>query len=169
MFEELANGTYTATYGTVSESITVPLCSFVDYGTDEHYSAWAGSGNMSSSRDSVCTTVTPVDSSLFSSRYVIIPTGDCTIEFDVYCTNVSETFFSIRQNSTSKTSYNPSSIGISANTWYHIRITIEGTTIKLYTDGVLKKDHTIDSHNRFYFTNNANLNRTIKYKNFVIY
>lgn len=169
MFEELANGTYTATYGTVSESITVPLCSFVDYGTDEHYSAWASSTTMSFSRDSVCTTVTPVDYTVFSTRYVTIPTGDCTIEFDVYCTNVSEAFFSIRQNTTSKKSFSPITCGIIANTWYHIKITISGTTLTLYKDGVQKDSGTPDSHNRFCFTSNANVNKTIKYKNFVIY
>ena len=169
VFEELANGTYTATYGTVSESITVPLCSFVDYGTDEHYSAWESSTTMSFSRDSVCTTVTPVDYTVFSTRYVTITTGNCNIEFDVYCTNVSEAFFSIRQNTTSKKSFYPPTCGISADTWYHIKITISGTTVKLYTDGVQKDSGTADSHNRFYFTNNQNVNKTIKYKNFIIY
>ena len=169
LLEDMSNGSYIATYGTETDLITVPLCSFVDFGTSDKYSAWANSTTMSFSRDSVCTTVTPVNSSVFSSRYVTIPTGNCTIEFDVQCNIVSEAFFSVRQNSTSKASFDPTGAGISANTWYHIKININSTTVTQYTDGVLKSTKTADSHNRFYFTSNANVNKTIKYKNFIVY
>ena len=160
---DTVNGVETTVY-TMTDTII-----FWDKGTSTDYSAWASSTTMNITRDSECTTVTPVDSSVFSSRYLTITTDDCTIEFDVKCSNVSEAFFSIRQNGTSKKSFFPSTCGISADTWYHIQITIEGTAVTLYNDGVQKDTGTADSHNRFYFTSNANVSNNIKYKNFKIY
>lgn len=144
---------------------------WVDMGTSNNYSDWRTSPTIDIAKNTEYTTISPKDSTIFSSRAVDLATGTNCIEFDVNI-NVHTAFLSLRQNNTSVTNLSNEYLGIdsSLNQWHHIRLEWNETQYRAIVDDNVKDYRTFsNTPNRFQFSINANTGLDIKYKNFVMY
>ena len=142
---------------------------FVDTGTSSSYNSGWNNSNITVSRSSTDTTLaqTSTDSSGFYELRGITPT-DNVIEFDFYSSATDEVV-SIRHDSTVLDWMKLSEYGLSANTWYHIKIESKGTSVTYSVDGVVKETITVsDTVNRFSFRVYSQ-SITVKYKNLRVY
>ena len=144
---------------------------FKDIGTSSDYTDWRTSSTVDIARNTEYTTVSPKDSTVFSSRAVDLVSGANCIEFDVNI-NVSTVFLSLRMNITAVTTLSNEYLGIATelDQWHHIRIEWNETQYRAIVDGNIKEYRTLsNTPNRFQFSINANTGLEIKYKNFIMY
>jgi len=154
---------------------------FMDLSVGGSYTDWKSDSNFTVDRSNgVEAIVTPTNPSAFAQRYVDMSTYSkrpITIEFDLnlsFEANGGSSIMSIRNatisGTTSKGGFSPNSLGLVNGEYKHIKITITDTQMTANVDGVDKTPISHDgTFNRFYFTQNANFDWQIKYKNFIIY
>lgn len=91
------------------------------------------------------------------------------IEFDYYCTSLTEQAISLRQSSTSVWGRSLQQMGIDVNTWCNVKIKVNNGEWWIWVNGIDKTPtfHSIGEFNRFFLrvTNDYR----IRYKNFVVY
>jgi len=156
----------------ISEAYPIYSVIFKDMGTDTDYSNWNTSSTMDITRSATETTLQPLDSNVFSSRFVATGTAT-TIEFD-YNMNIDAVGFSLREGTVSSTSFSTQYLGTTGQTdmWHNIKIETDGTKYRAIIDGNEKewKDMVGEqTFNRFYVGINANSGLVIQYKNLIMY
>jgi len=166
---------------TKKKLITAPLemydVLFRDLSVGGSYTDWKSDSNFTVDRSNgIEAIVTPTNSSAFAQRYVDMSTYSkrpITIEFDFnlsFEANGGSSIISIRNGTTSKGGFSPNSLGLKNGEYSHIKITIDDNTVSANVDGEDKHSFTHDgTFNRFYFTQNANYDWQIRYRNFIIY
>ena len=145
---------------------------FKDIGTDVDYAKWNSSSQIDSTivRDSNCTTLTPLDPTVFGAR-TVNTNGATVVEFDINV-NVSTPFMSLRQGTSSVTNLSTQYLDLSVDEWHHIKIEVDGVNYRAIVDGVAKewKEMTgVQTYDRFQFSFAQNTGLVIKYKNFIMY
>lgn len=163
---------FTATYGSVTDVVLVYNCIFTDYGiTSKHNDNWTLTSNMQRTRNDSYTTLSSIGSSS-QMAYPISSTtkfsGDITIEWENYATTYQSDYLIIK--GTSDTARTFGTLGI--NKVCNVKITVVGTSVKSYIDGVQKDSYTInrDSNNQFQVRLQINPSGdNIKYSNFRMY
>ena len=170
--EEMGSGTYTASYGNVSNTCEVHDAVFIDWGTADSYStAWTNtSSRVTVTRSDTETTLKQTSGATSTGFYELSNkiTSTSTVECDVYVSGTGQQM-SVRHDGTVLDWIALSEYSLSANTWYHWKWECSGTTLKTYVDGVLNDTQTLSNTvNRFSFRLNTS-SITIKYKNFVVY
>lgn len=110
-------------------------------------------------------------SSTNGTQFHVLNTSDenIIIEFDYYCTSLTEQAISLRQSSTSIWGRSLQQMGIDVNTWCNVKIKVNNGEWWIWVDGVDKTptSHSIGEFNRIFLrvTNDYR----IRYKNFVVY
>lgn len=166
--------TFTASYkNIVSGSCNVIYpCLFVDYGVSGKYNSnWTNdSSRMTVTRSTEYTTLSNSTSTyaVYRANNNTAFSGDITIEWDNFGTASSSVFLGIRGTSAVSKSF--TSLGI--NGPCHVKVSVIGTTAKVYVDNVETTSYSInhDNNNKVtvLFQVNAGTN-TIQYSNFVIH
>ena len=163
--------TFTATYGTETATTNVYLCQFVDYGiTSKHNDTWTLTSNMQRTRNDSYTTLSNIGSTS-QMAYPINNTtkfsGDITIEWENYATTYQLNYLIIKGTSDMARTFG--ALGI--NKVCNVKITVVGTSVKSYIDGVQKDSYTINRDTNNQFEIRLQINPTgdnIKYNNFRI-
>ena len=168
-----ANKTYTATYSTVSDSVTIYYSKFADLTGDTSKYIYDSKCNVTSSNNEI--TVTWVSGTyLFwankgDTSTEFDYTGDFTVEFDLL-SNGGNTTIQIYDNSAA-TYYSKSLYQLNGSNAGHFKIVKDGQVFKTFVDGVEKTAHqvnsTITGACRVGFRTNST--STIQFRNFVIY
>lgn len=145
---------------------------FKDIGTEDDYTEWTYLNNLTLTRSSTETSITQINSSSMGTQYLTLPINDnFCIEVDISLTDnsvSSYSIFSFRQGTSSKGNIPYNSLGLTANMYNHVKLTVSGTTVDITVDGTSKNPITLtDTINRFYMGTNYDV--TVKYKNFIIY
>ena len=168
-----ANKTYTATYSTVSDSVTIYYSKFADLTGDTSKYIYDSRCNVTSTNNEI--TVTWV-----SGTYIFWAnkgdtstefdyTGDFTVEFDLL-SNGGNTTIQIYDNSAS-TYYSKSLYQLNGSNAGHFKIVKDGQVFKTFVDGVEKTANQVNSNItsacRVGFRTNST--STIQFRNFVIY
>ena len=156
--------------GVETTVFTIPEYLFIDRGTSSSYSTdWTNNNSyVTVTRSSTETTLTRTGSNNGFYELQNKITDTCTIEADLWLNDTGE-HISLRHDSTVIDWVTLSEYSLSASTWYHFKIKLDGTTAKIYVDGVLKGTYTYSNTvNRWVFRLNSS-SLQIKYKNFMIY
>ena len=167
-----ATKTFTATYNTVSDSVTLIYADFVDYGVSSKYTNWSNGSNMTIVRTDAYSYTQQTDATSFGYVAQTITSGD-TVEADVCSSGlgVSSTFISIRKGTTSVGTVTLQNLGLRDGEWGHMKLVLDGTSMDVYCNGVFKTTRTlsVNDYNGIQFGLNANATNTQRFKNFVIY
>lgn len=176
-----ANKTYTATYSTVSDSVTTTVsdsvtiyyCKFADLTGDTSKYIYDSRCNVTSTNNEI--TVTWV-----SGTYIFWAnkgdtstefdyTGDFTVEFDLL-SNGDNTTIQIYDNSAT-IYYNKSLYQLNSSNAGHFKIVKDGQVFKTFVDGVENTRQQVNSNitNACRVGFRFNSASTIKFRNFVIY
>ena len=167
--EVSASTTFTATYSSVTDTVLVEYCDFVDYAvTNKKNTNWDNySSRLSISTDETGTTVSKGS----SNGFYYVKNGDktftnCTIEFDILsCANVF--WYLSGQSSTTQNLIN---LGTYYANGGHCKIIMNNGVAKAYLDGVqVGNDITITATSQYgmgFRINAGDGTREIKYKNF---
>lgn len=145
---------------------------FKDMGTSTDYSNWNPSFQIdgATTRTSTETTLQQIDPSVFGAR-TVNTNGATVIEFDINV-NVSITFPSLRQGTSSVTNLSTQYLGISLDEWHHIKIEVDGVNYRAIVDGVAREWREmvgVQTYDRFQFSFNQDTGLVLKYKNFIMY
>ena len=167
-----ANKTYTATYSTVSDSVTIYYSKFADLTGDLTKYSGADSRVTTSSTNGVITLT------WVSGTYQLWAnpsgsefdyTGDFTVEFDIL-SNGNNVGIQIYDNSAS-TYYSKTLNQLNSNNAGHFKIVKDGQVFKTFVDGVEKTTQQVNSNIsgacRVGFRHGSA--STIQFRNFVIY
>ena len=141
---------------------------FKDLGTDEDYTAWTYTNNVTISRASE-TTITQTDTASMANMFqtLSVTDGFC-VEFDVQATYYNSfTLVNFRQGSSGKLNLGASYL-CGDSEWHHLKICVNGLNVTVSRDGVDLTPQTLSaSINRIYLqVGNAAI---VQYKNFMIY
>lgn len=167
-----ANKTYTATYSTVSDSVTIYYCKFADLTGDLTKYSGADSRVTTSSANGVITLTWVSGTYQFwanPSGSEFDYTGDFTVEFDIV-ENGGNATLQIYDNSAS-TYFNKSLYQMNQQKAGNYKIVKTGQTFKVYIDGVENTGQQVNSN----ITNACRVGfrfgsaSTIQFRNFVIY
>lgn len=150
-----------------SETYSIIDALFKDRGTtSDHNDNWSNSGgNVTVVRTDTETTLTRT-ASTNGFYQVRVDNSKYVIDFD-YMQNETSLMTSLRNGSTVVKWINYSEFNLSANVWYHITLTIDGTSVVITIDGV-SRSFTMSSTMNL-FSMRLMENEEIKYKNFMIY
>ena len=155
-----------------SETYTLYDVSFKDIGTEDDYTAWTYLNNVTLTRSDAETSITQTNSSSGASQYLTLPvTDNFCIELDISLSATDVTSYSLlqfRQGSSAKGNIPYNSLGLTANEYSHVKLTVQGTDVTITVDGTVKTPITLtDTVNRLYL--GVNYGVALKYKNFIIY
>lgn len=167
----------------VSEPYTFYDAKYKDMGTSSDHTTtnWSTTTmDVDWTTDPTCTTLTALDSSVFSSRYNNIASytsRPLTIEFDCSMTYIDADQFGVGMSlrigasSTGGASWSAGQVAMSSGEWYHITIVLNETTATLQVNNNTPVSRNISVvQNRFYFTiNSGTTNTSTRYRNFIIY
>lgn len=153
----------------VSQPYEVLDATFYDKGLSgdgNHNDNWSQYTTATYDRKAEYTEIASQSDTLFG---VLEITDGSVIEFDYYCTNTSENGISIRQNATAVWQRTLTQLGVSANTWCHVKIKLDNGEFWLWVDGVDKTPttHTISTFNRFFFRVTSSY--SVRFREFVVY
>jgi hypothetical protein len=145
---------------------------FKDMGTSTDYSNWNPSSQIDSTivRDSNCTTLTPLDPTVFGAR-TVNTNGATVVEFDAKV-NVLGNWISLRQGTQTSTSITWQYLGYTVDEWTHYKIEADGINYRATVNDSVKEWRQMvnsQTYNRFQFSFNENTGLIIKYKNFIMY
>lgn len=167
------NTTFTATYSTVSDSVTIYYCKFADLTGDTSKYIYDSRCNVTSTNNEI--TVTWV-----SGTYIFWAnkgdtstefdyTGDFTVEFDLL-SNGNNATIQIYDNSAT-TYYSKTLYQLNSNNAGHFKIVKDGQVFKTFVDGVENTRQQVNSNitNACRVGFRFNSASTIKFRNFVIY
>ena len=150
-----------------SNSYEVVDCLFKDIGTiSDHNDSWNNSGgNVTVVRTDTETILTRTASTngFYQARN---DNSNWVIDFD-YMQNSTSQMTSLMNESTVVKWINYSEFNLSANVWYHITLTINGTSLVTTIDGVSKSFTMSSTPN--WFVMRLMENEEIRYKNFKMY
>ena len=144
---------------------------FNDNGKSDDYHNWTGLPQCTVSRGAEYTTITHKDNTYLGGYYKNIDVQTQSMDFDVKTSNNSITLIALRKVNDVLVSATTTELGLSANSWYHIRVIIDDKTVLFYVDTVQKLIKTLESTNYTNFIlccGNAN-NIKVDFKEFNIY
>lgn len=155
-----------------SEQYTLYDVAFKDIGTEDDYTAWTYLNNVTLTRSDAETSITQTSSSSGASQYLTLPlTDNFCIEVDISLSATDVTSYSLfqfRQGASAKGSIPYNSLGLTANEYSHVKLTVQGTNVDITVDDTSKTPITLtDTVNRLYL--GVNYGVALKYKNFIIY
>ena len=133
---------------------------------------WSGYNNCSKERKTEYTTLDNTDDTNLGYAYLSCSTTDnICFEFDLKVNNLSNyVIVSLRQNTTNVSGYYTNWLGLSDNTWHHIKLTVANGKLVANVDGTNKTPQSIDSAwNRLFLIVKADNTLTVDYKNFKYY
>ena len=159
---------YDMEHGLISQEYKVYDCKWLDKGDGTGNSNWNSSSAITPVSNGEYTTIASNNPSVFSARTF---NTNCTVfEFDI-SVNVLVGLISLRQDTTSVTSLSKEYLGMTqTDTWYHIRIEVDGVQYRAIVDGNAKEWKTMtgsQTYNRFQFSIGQGTGVEIKYKNFM--
>ena len=121
---------------------------FSDKGLSTNSTNWTNTLNATVSRGAEYTTVTHSNNTNLGGYYKNITVQTQSIEFDVKLYNTNKTtLLGLRNNNTELVSVTNNDLELSANTWYHIRVIIDGKNILIYVNTVQKLIKTLETEN----------------------
>ena len=177
---EVSSGykTFTATYGTVSDSVDVFLCTSYDYGTSNKNTSMWSTTNFTLSRENSYTTLIETANTgicTSDSNHKISPTQ--TLEFDI-CQIDGTKYYAliyIRNDGggVSLASISYSELNANVGEWVHMKIVFNNTsTITIYADTLAEPitktlSATSTNYRLMFYGNNAIT--TLYFKNVAIY
>lgn len=156
----------------ISEAYPIYSVIFKDMGTDVDYANWNSSSQIDSAivRDSDCTTLTPLDPTVFGAR-TVNTNGATVVEFDAKV-NVLGNWISLRQGTQTSTSITWQYLGYTVDEWTHYKIEADGIKYRATVNDSVKEWRQMvnsQTYNRFQFSFNEGTGLIIKYKNFIMY
>ena len=144
---------------------------FNDNGKLDDCRNWNGVVSCTFTRGADYTTITHSNNTNLGGYYKNIGVQTQSMDFDVRTTNNSITLIALRNGNTVLVSATATELGLSVNSWYHIRVIIDDKTVLFYVDTVQKLVKTLESANYTNFIlccGNAN-NIKVDFKEFNIY
>ena len=144
---------------------------FNDNGKVDDCHNWNNVVSCTFTRGAEYTTITHSNNTNLGGYYKNINVQTQSIDFDVKTNNNSITLIALRNANDVLVSATTTELGLSANSWYHIRVIIDDKTVLFYVDTVQKLIKTLESANYTNFIlccGNEN-NVKVDFKEFNIY
>ena len=144
---------------------------FNDNGKLDDCHNWNGVVSCTFTRGAEYTTITHSDNTNLGGYYKNINVQTQSMDFDVKTNNNSITLIALRNANDVLVNATTTELGLSVNSWYHIRVIIDDKTVLFYVDTVQKLVKTLESANYTNFIlccGNAN-NVKVDFKEFNVY